>query len=690
MSSGFNVLVYSGDGAGPDSAKFAVKTLRAFLGHRYAVREVDSTVLKSEPWEGSTAMVVFPGGRDLPYVRDMAGVGIARLKDWVHKGGRYIGFCAGGYFATSYCEFEPGTDMEVLGFRELKFYPDACRGTTYPGYDYKSDNGSRPVSVKVNRELFKQISPKEGEQIAERFNVYFNGGGFFINAHELSKEPDHKVDILAEYPPDVPDPLNRQRIITDAVAVVGCHVGRGRAVLTGIHPEAVTADMDPDYFIMPHNRDMIPKLKETEEDRLRFLYLMLRYLGLSPKPPAEAAISLALADGVPLQTPTFLTYTPLSGSAQNSTGHSSMASALVGATDPETSKFKDLEDSVHVIDVRDNESDRTLLSNSVHESGSSTPTVVICPPNVYPEKSATPNFEPSKCAEHLKEKGVRNLGSWMMYTDTTTSTQSFLEKNLKFQRLCPNGLVNVASHQTSARGRGGNVWVSPAGCLQFTTLIRHPISPTHSVVFIQYLMGLAVVEAVRSRPGYEQVPLRLKWPNDIYAKNLCDISEDDSSSSSSSSSSSLMFNGHSNGYNGRERSPINPKGYVKIGGVLVTSSVENGEFVLLIGTGVNTNNPLPTTSINHVIDAYNVANRTSLEKISMEDMLASTLHAYESDQVVSLKEQNYRKVRVTGIAPDSGMLVTEAIDQPGLIFTLQPDGNSFDMMNGLIGRKTQK
>jgi len=51
-------------------------------------------------------------------------------------------------------------------------------------------------------------------------------------------------------------------------------------------------------------------------------------------------------------------------------------------------------------------------------------------------------------------------------------------------------------------GRGGNTWVSSPGCLQFSVVLRHRNSAT--LVFIQYVMALAVVHAVRSiGPDYE-------------------------------------------------------------------------------------------------------------------------------------------------------------------------------------------
>lgn len=52
----------------------------------------------------------------------------------------------------------------------------------------------------------------------------------------------------------------------------------------------------------------------------------------------------------------------------------------------------------------------------------------------------------------------------------------------------------------------------------FSTVIRHPMSlmPQAPVVFLQYLAALAIVEGIKTYDrGYERIPVRLKWPNDI-------------------------------------------------------------------------------------------------------------------------------------------------------------------------------
>ena len=75
---------------------------------------------------------------------------------------------------------------------------------------------------------------------------------------------------------------------------------------------------------------------------------------------------------------------------------------------------------------------------------------------------------------------------------------------------------------------------------------------------MQYLFGLAVVEAVRSLSGYEGVEIRLKWPNDLYVvmPRSGPVSEPLS------------------GEDGDLR---------KIGGILVNSFFAGGDFTIIIG-----------------------------------------------------------------------------------------------------------
>ena len=91
-------------------------------------------------------------------------------------------------------------------------------------------------------------------------------------------------------------------------------------------------------------------------------------------------------------------------------------------------------------------------------------------------------------------------------------------RNTQLLRHLPTGFTAAATRQIAGRGRGSNEWVSPTGSLIFSTVVRHPMSlmPLAPVVFLQYLAAMAVVEGIRDYgSGYESLPIKLKWPNDI-------------------------------------------------------------------------------------------------------------------------------------------------------------------------------
>lgn len=82
----------------------------------------------------------------------------------------------------------------------------------------------------------------------------------------------------------------------------------------------------------------------------------------------------------------------------------------------------------------------------------------------------------------------------------------------------PTGFTFTASTQVAGRGRGTNVWLAPPGSLLFSTIINHPayLAASRPIVFLQYIAAVAIVEAIQSYgKGYDKLPVKLKWPNDI-------------------------------------------------------------------------------------------------------------------------------------------------------------------------------
>ena len=156
------------------------------------------------------------------YCRSLNGEGNRRISQYVHRGGSYLGFCAGGYYGSSRCEFEVGNKvLEVIGSRELAFFPGTCRGCAFKGFVYHSEAGARATQLKVARSVFKS------EILPDTFRCYYNGGGTFVHATKFEKEG---VEVLASYT----DELD---VDGGSAAIIFRKVGEGSVILTGTHPE---------------------------------------------------------------------------------------------------------------------------------------------------------------------------------------------------------------------------------------------------------------------------------------------------------------------------------------------------------------------------------------------------------------------------------------------------------------------
>lgn len=272
---------------------------------------------------------------------------------------------------------------------------------------------------------------------------------------------------------------------------------------------------------------------------------------------------------------------------------------------------------------------------------------------------------------------TRHLGRTLFTASTTPSTQSFLQQNVT---KLPNGVVFVADQQSGGKGRGGNVWQSPKGCLMFSALTQLNISGQH-LPFVQYLVTMAVVKALKEETrlvlGLDResqhlesaepaLDIRIKWPNDVYAKH----------------------------------------GSLKIGGVLCNSSFRQGIFHLIMGVGLNLLNRNPTTCLDSLIREQNACQAVDdARPVQPERVLGNILthlepmldrlceHGFASfeEEYYSLWLHSGQHVAVEGVPmkivglSDQGYLLAE--DEHSNRHELHPDGNSLDFFKGLIRKK---
>lgn len=312
--------------------------------------------------------------------------------------------------------------------------------------------------------------------------------------------------------------------------------------------------------------------------------------------------------------------------------------------------------------------------------------------------AATPSFSLERYFAALRDmratawpwrgpRGATVLSDLVLYGEVMRSTQTLLEDHAVLRRACPLGTTAFAAHQVAGRGRGPNAWISPRGCIQCSTLVALPAAAGAKAVFLQYLAALAIVHGLGAQCPALRGRLRIKWPNDVYARVPADAPG---------------------------AVPSGGAHHVKVGGILVRAFFER-QFVAVVGCGVNCTNAGPMASAAAVAGA-SLTDEACAGAIlaAFEDALrvfeaaawdfAPFVEAYRaawlhSDEEITLGEAGER-VRVVGVSR-AGLLRAVPLASPhrsrdaaawsdaplaGCV-ELQPDGNSFDMLRHLVRQR---
>ncbi|MEL7239701.1 MAG: BPL-N domain-containing protein, partial [Planctomycetota bacterium] len=113
--------------AGADA--FCVKRLADALRDTSAtVTMIDAAGILASDWQNDCDVIAFPGGADRPYMDKLNGRGNDLIRDFVESGGKYLGVCAGAYYACRRIDFT-GVDLRVQAPRELDFFPGTAVGS---------------------------------------------------------------------------------------------------------------------------------------------------------------------------------------------------------------------------------------------------------------------------------------------------------------------------------------------------------------------------------------------------------------------------------------------------------------------------------------------------------------------------------------------------------------------------------
>lgn len=242
------ILIYSDDGASPDS----IGGLKSFFQQdekKYKVCFVTGADLVQSNWMQSTDLLIIPGGRSLPFYEKLGKQGNKNIVDFVEQGGCYLGLCAGAYYACQETIFSKNTDLELLLPGELNFFKGNAIGPIYGGDDfvYGTEKGARVVDITWEDD--------------KNYSVYLNGACYFENADQLDN-----TKVIARYASDD----------IDYPAVIQCDYGKGRVILSGIHPELCYRSIPEDDDA--HHQAIRAKLLSVEQQRKNLLDLLLTSL----------------------------------------------------------------------------------------------------------------------------------------------------------------------------------------------------------------------------------------------------------------------------------------------------------------------------------------------------------------------------------------------------------------------------
>ncbi|XP_025097609.1 biotin--protein ligase-like isoform X2 [Pomacea canaliculata] len=323
--------------------------------------------------------------------------------------------------------------------------------------------GSSIETIFVERREVQQNPSLTKFGVAEWTEVNAIQGRFQYVPGSL-KKGDSSMDAVI-----LDDKTGNPVVVLLTVSSVG---GNGRAIFSQLFLECDPTEMAVDSQVFS-------QLKQSNKERLEVIRHLLSLLDLDITPPPPAQL-----------TPCFLL-------TENQTLLTSLLKSLAGRVKNGVIKSRSL--SLHFMD---------RISGDVKATDDVLPVITenrtsIVDSSTTKHGSLIRYFDPKVYWSHLK---TQELGRIIFYTDVITTTMKVFEG---FQFSIPDniGVIAIAGRQTSGKGRGGNVWLSPLGCAMFTLPLKIPAESLlgQRVTFLQHMVTLSVVHGICSLANYQVV-----------------------------------------------------------------------------------------------------------------------------------------------------------------------------------------
>lgn len=88
------IYIYDDEGASEMYSLRTILMLKECASKEYSIRRIKASGIIRGDWMQDAALLVIPGGADLPYAKKLNGKGNDNIKSFVSNGGSFLGICA--------------------------------------------------------------------------------------------------------------------------------------------------------------------------------------------------------------------------------------------------------------------------------------------------------------------------------------------------------------------------------------------------------------------------------------------------------------------------------------------------------------------------------------------------------------------------------------------------------------------
>jgi len=207
MKNDINIGLYIGDGSSEKGIKQFIKNIS--LSKHSIIKLSSSDILNKDL--SMFDVLAFTGGSGSKQALSLTDEGRIKVKNYIEKGGKYLGICAGAYLATTGFDWSLGViDVETISQIEW-------------------ERGKGLVTLSVTTEGHKMF-----DSFPDSFEIRYANGPILKKSH-MAGLRDYTV--IASYSTEISENGVAPEVMKDTPAIILGDYGKGKVCIIGPHAE---------------------------------------------------------------------------------------------------------------------------------------------------------------------------------------------------------------------------------------------------------------------------------------------------------------------------------------------------------------------------------------------------------------------------------------------------------------------